>query len=92
MRFPGFLAVYEEARSEDVASEDEEENAKIPSGIAEGQAQELVRVIPEQHFTQPPPRLSEASLVQAAGGKRDWAAIHICSHHLDDPAARVRPA
>jgi DNA topoisomerase-1 len=65
LRFSGFLAVYEEARGEDVPSEDDEENAKIPASVAEGQSQELVRAIPEQHFTQPPPRLSEASLVQA---------------------------
>jgi DNA topoisomerase-1 len=39
-------------------------NVRIPASIAEGQKQELVRLIPEQHFTQPPPRYSEASLVQ----------------------------
>jgi len=66
VKFPGFLVVYEEAKNEDVKPEEEdEENVKIPAGIAEGQKQELVRLIPEQHFTQPPPRYSEASLVQA---------------------------
>jgi DNA topoisomerase-1 len=61
LKFPGFLVVYEEARDEDKT---EEENVRIPAQIAEGQRQELVRLIPEQHFTQPPPRYSEASLVQ----------------------------
>jgi DNA topoisomerase-1 len=65
VKFPGFLVVYEEAKNEDVKTEDDEENVKIPVGIAEGQQQDLVRLIPEQHFTQPPPRFSEASLVQA---------------------------
>jgi len=65
VKFPGFLVVYEEAKNEDVKTEEDEENVKIPVGIAEGQSQELVRLIPEQHFTQPPPRFSEASLVQA---------------------------
>jgi DNA topoisomerase-1 len=66
VKFPGFLVVYEEAKNEDAKSEDEDdENVKIPAGVAEGQKQELVRLIPEQHFTQPPPRFSEASLVQA---------------------------
>ena len=37
---------------------------RIPAGITEGQMQELIRLIPEQHFTQPPPRYTEASLVQ----------------------------
>jgi len=65
VKFAGFLVVYEEAKNEDVKSEEEDENAKIPAGIEEGQKQELIRLIPEQHFTQPPPRYSEASLVQA---------------------------
>ena len=66
VKFAGFLVVYEESKSEEVKTGDEEdENVKIPAGVAEGQAQELIRLIPEQHFTQPPPRYSEASLVQA---------------------------
>ncbi len=65
VKFAGFLVVYEEAKNEDVKAEEDEENVRIPSGIAEGQKQELIRLIPEQHFTQPPPRYSEASLVQA---------------------------
>jgi DNA topoisomerase-1 len=65
VKFIGFLVVYEEAKNEDVKTEEDEENVKIPAGIAEGQKQELVHLIPEQHFTQPPPRYSEASLVQA---------------------------
>lgn len=62
VKFPGYLVVYEEAVDEDQKTE--EENARIPSGLEEGQQQNLVRVIPEQHFTQPPPRYSEATLVQ----------------------------
>ncbi len=64
VKFLGFHIVYQEAKNEDVKSEeDEEENVRIPAGLEEGQKQELVRLIPEQHFTQPPPRYSEASLV-----------------------------
>jgi DNA topoisomerase I len=65
IKFMGFLVVYEEAKNEDAKAEEEEENVKIPAGIEEGQRQELIRLIPEQHFTQPPPRYTEASLVQA---------------------------
>ncbi|MBI3739493.1 MAG: type I DNA topoisomerase [Chloroflexi bacterium] len=65
VKFAGFLVVYEEAKSEDVKAEEEEEDVKIPDGIAEGQKQELIRLIPEQHFTQPPPRYTEATLVKA---------------------------
>jgi len=64
VKFPGFLVVYEEAKDEDQVSEEDEENARIPAGILEGQSQRLVRLIPEQHFTQPPPRYTEATLVR----------------------------
>ncbi len=63
IKFPGFLIVYEEAADEDQKS-DEPENIKIPAGLEEGQKQKLIRLIPEQHFTQPPPRYTEATLVQ----------------------------
>ncbi len=67
VRFPGFLVVYEEAKDEDgkLAEGEEEENTRIPADLSEGQKQNLIRLIPEQHFTQPPPRFSEATLVQA---------------------------
>ncbi|MEI7845779.1 MAG: DNA topoisomerase, partial [Chloroflexota bacterium] len=67
VKFPGFLVVYEETRDEDAkpVEGEGEENVRIPGTIAEGQQQELIRLIPEQHYTQPPPRFSEASLVQA---------------------------
>ena len=67
VKFPGFLVVYEETRDEDAkpVEGEGEENIRIPGTIAEGQQQELIRLIPEQHYTQPPPRFSEASLVQA---------------------------
>ncbi len=63
VKFPGFLVVYEEARNEDIKT-DEDEDVRIPGEVAEGQKVALVRLIPEQHFTQPPPRFTEASLVQ----------------------------
>lgn len=63
LKFPGFLIVYEEAQDEDQKPEDNE-NVKIPAGLEEGQLQHLLRLLPEQHFTQPPPRFTEASLVQ----------------------------
>ena len=63
LKFPGYLVVYEEAQDEDIKSEDAD-NVRIPANLVEGQKQKLVRLIPEQHFTQPPPRFTEASLVQ----------------------------
>ncbi len=66
VKFPGFLIVYEEARDEDAnpGGEEDEMNVRIPAELVEGQKQELLRLIPAQHFTQPPPRYSEATLVQ----------------------------
>ncbi|HSF80580.1 MAG TPA: type I DNA topoisomerase [Anaerolineales bacterium] len=63
VRFPGFLTVYEESKDEDQTSE-ENGDTRIPAGLAENQVQKLVKLIPEQHFTQPPPRYTEASLVR----------------------------
>lgn len=63
IKFPGFLVVYEETLDEDQKS-NEPENVRIPAGLEEGQAQNLTHLIPDQHFTQPPPRYTEASLVQ----------------------------
>src|SRR3954468_16412615 len=57
--FPGFLALYEEGRDDD----QDEESRRLPR-LHEGDAPARKRVIAEQHFTQPPPRYSEASLVK----------------------------
>jgi len=57
--FPGFLALYEEGRDDEA----DEESRRLPR-LREGDAPAKKRVIAEQHFTQPPPRYSEASLVK----------------------------
>ncbi len=62
LRFLGFLAVYEEARDEDAA--EDEPTQQIPP-LEKDELLDLLRLIPEQHFTQPPPRYTEASLVRA---------------------------
>ena len=58
---PGFMAVYREGG--DDRTEDDEERRLPP--LEEGQVVELLEVRPEQHFTEPPPRYTEASLVKA---------------------------
>ena len=60
LRFAGFTAVYEEG-SDDTP---EEANAKSLPDLTEGMAAAIGDVDPEQHFTQPPPRYTEASLVR----------------------------
>ncbi len=61
VKFPGFLAVYEEGR--DQKGEDDEEEGLLPV-MREGDSPARLGVSAEQHFTQPPPRYSEASLVK----------------------------
>ena len=58
---PGFIAVYQEGR--DDASKPEKEGSALPA-LEEGQKVSLLAVRAEQHFTEPPPRYSEASLVK----------------------------
>ena len=53
--FPGFSAVYEDAKKEDVP--------QLPA-LKMNDVAHTVEVLPEQHFTQPPPRYSEASLIK----------------------------
>jgi DNA topoisomerase-1 len=62
LKFDGFLKVYEESKDK----EDEEEEAlkrKLPA-LTSGQSLKLLAVKSEQHFTEPPPRYTEASLVK----------------------------
>ena len=60
---PGFLAVYEEGK-DTKGKDDEDEGRKLPQ-MKPGDRVPLDRIIAEQHFTQPPPRFTEAALVKA---------------------------
>jgi DNA topoisomerase I len=64
LKFDGFLKVYTEDRPTTVAGNDEdaEQNRALPP-LRSGQVLRVLEVKPEQHFTQPPPRYTEASLV-----------------------------
>jgi DNA topoisomerase-1 len=61
VKFNGFLTLYDEGKDE--TGEDEEGNAILPD-VAQDEGLERRDVVPEQHFTEPPPRYSEASLVK----------------------------
>ncbi|MEQ1752701.1 MAG: type I DNA topoisomerase [Micropepsaceae bacterium] len=60
LTFEGFLVLYQEGKDE--PSEDED-SARLPK-VSQGDAMGVNEVKPEQHFTEPPPRFSEASLVK----------------------------
>jgi DNA topoisomerase-1 len=62
IKFQGFLAVYREGRDDD--EQDEIDKDALPE-LQAGETLDLLKLIPEQHFTQPPPRFTEATLVKA---------------------------
>jgi DNA topoisomerase I len=62
LKFDGFLRVYEEAKDTKDEEDDELKN-KLPA-LTDGQKLKLNSTLPEQHFTEPPPRYNEASLVK----------------------------
>ncbi len=63
LKFAGYLAVYEEAREEDTKQEGDDD-VRVPLLTAR-ELLDLIQLLPEQHFTEPPPRFTEASLVKA---------------------------
>jgi len=64
-KFDGFLAVYEEGKDEAQKADEEEaaEAGRLPL-VREGEELKLGQLKPEQHFTQPPPRYTEATVVK----------------------------
>ena len=62
LKFGGFLKVYEEGKDQS-DEEDEEMKHRLPA-VAEGEHLKLRGLAPEQHFTEPPPRYNEATLVK----------------------------
>jgi len=61
IKFPGFLILYSEGKDE---MESEEGKRPLPE-LSKGQSLKLLGLFPEQHFTQPPPRYTEATLIKA---------------------------
>ncbi len=67
VKFDGFMAVYTETHEEGEKSEDpteEERSDSVLPPLTEGEQLKLKKITPEQHFTQPPPRFSQATLIK----------------------------
>jgi DNA topoisomerase-1 len=63
--FRGFLQVYEEAMEDaEKQGEDEDPVSKLPSGLRSGERAAMTNIVPRQHFTKPPARYTESSLVK----------------------------
>jgi DNA topoisomerase-1 len=63
-QFRGFLQVYDDAVEESEKQPDDDPVSKLPPSLNEGQAAALTNLIPNQHFTKPPPRFTESTLVK----------------------------
>lgn len=96
--FPGFLAAYEESKNQGGKGSDKNKEERLPP-LAEGDEVELLEVRADQHFTQPPPRYSEATLVKALedygiGRPSTYASIIQTlknRHYVDVDARRLSP-
>lgn len=64
VKFPGFLAVYEEKQDRAVEGEKKEDEHRLLPSLMIGQPLTPLSITPEQSFTKPPPRYTEASLVK----------------------------
>ncbi|KJR46829.1 DNA topoisomerase I [Desulfosporosinus sp. I2] len=62
VRFPGFLAVYEEGNDAGESADDEQNSLTL--SVSAGEKLSLIKLQEKQHFTEPPPRYTEASLVR----------------------------
>lgn len=62
IRFPGFLAVYVEGKDEEEAAD--EEQSSLTLSVSPGEKLKAIKIQEKQHFTEPPPRYTEASLVR----------------------------
>jgi DNA topoisomerase-1 len=99
IKFDGFTAVYEESKDEDAPLVDDDSVAILPV-LKEGEVLKLKELKPEQHFTQPPPRYTDASLIKdleekGVGRPSTYAAILSTIVDKDyaakDPAGRYLP-
>ncbi len=97
VKFDGFMRVYTEGQDE-VASDDDEA-ATLPA-MRESETLKLLGFEPEQHFTQPPPRFSQATLIKeledkGIGRPSTYAAIMTSilnrEYVEEDPSKRMRP-
>jgi DNA topoisomerase I len=99
LKFAGYTKVYEVAETDDAKAEAAESADRLLPPLEVGDAITLVSIRPEQHFTQPPPRYTEASLVKeleerGIGRPSTYASIMstiVDRGYVEKDAARFRP-
>ncbi|MFN8640733.1 MAG: type I DNA topoisomerase [Candidatus Binatia bacterium] len=99
LKFDGFIRVYTEGRDEEPAEGDDDDEHALPV-LREGETLQLRDLLPEQHFTQPPPRFSQATLIKeleekGIGRPSTYAAIISTilakEYVTEDKQRRLRP-
>ncbi len=100
MKFDGFVRVYTEGRDEEPGEDEDDRERSLPP-LTEGEALELRELKTEQHFTQPPPRFSQATLIReleekGIGRPSTYASIMSTilskEYVLEDRQRRLRPS
>ena len=86
---PGFMSVYQEGLDDKAGADDQD---RVLPDLKEGEILNLKDLISEQHFTEPPPRFSEASLVKTLEEYGIGRAFYLCLDYLDATKSRVRRA
>jgi DNA topoisomerase-1 len=98
-RFDGFMRVYTEGQDERGIESDDDSESTLPA-MAEGDSLKLLEFFPEQHFTQPPPRFTQATLIKeleekGIGRPSTYAAIMTSilnrEYVEEDESKRLRP-
>jgi len=64
LKFDGFMRVYTEGRDDEPREEEDDEAERRLPPLREGEVLRLIELLPEQHFTQPPPRFTQATLIK----------------------------
>jgi DNA topoisomerase I len=100
MKFDGFIRVYTEGRDDEVEDEDDDRETSLPP-LREGEVLRLLGLDPQQHFTQPPPRFTQATLIReleekGIGRPSTYATIMSTilgkEYVLEDRQKRLRPS
>jgi DNA topoisomerase I len=100
MKFDGFIRVYTEGRDDEVEDEDDDRETSLPP-LREGERLRLLGLDPQQHFTQPPPRFTQATLIReleekGIGRPSTYATIMSTilgkEYVLEDRQKRLRPS
>ena len=87
IRFPGFMKVYVEGSDDDGNSK---EKKIFAAAETRGSELQKIKIEPKQHFTQPPPRYTEARSGEDIGGAGDRPSEYVRANTGNHPEARIR--